>query len=131
MYHEVFVDEPPAGASAGASRYHVSRDAFRRHLDAIAGAGVELRTVGNWVAAPDDRPHVALTFDDGWAGSLSAAVTTLVEAGHRATFFVTRDFVGKPGFADAALLGEAHAAGMEIGAHGATHRFLSECSEAE
>ncbi len=131
MYHDVYVGEPAAEASAGASRYHVSRDEFGRQLAAIAQAGVAVRTVGDWIAAPNDRSHVALTFDDGWAGSLSAGVESLVEAGHRATYFVTRDFVGRPGFADAALLREAHAAGMEVGAHGATHRFLSECPEAE
>lgn len=128
MYHEV---GEPSGVSAGAARYHVSREAFRAHLDAVRGSGAAVRTVGDWVAAPDGSRHVSLTFDDGWAGSLTTGVEALAEAGLRATFFVTRDFVGTPNFADAAMLREAHAAGMELGTHGVTHRFLSDCSELE
>jgi peptidoglycan/xylan/chitin deacetylase (PgdA/CDA1 family) len=128
MYHEV---GEPAGVSAGAARYHVSPGAFHEHLEAIRDAGVAVRTVGDWIAAPDDTRHVALTFDDGWAGSLSVGVEALARAGFRATFFVTRDFVGTPNFADAAMLRDAHASGMELGTHGVTHRFLADCPDDE
>jgi peptidoglycan/xylan/chitin deacetylase (PgdA/CDA1 family) len=90
-----------------------------------------VQTVGEWVAAPADARSVSLTFDDGWAGSLSSGVAALAEAGFQATFFVTRDFVGTRNFADAQMLQDAHAAGMELGTHGVTHRFLSDCSELE
>jgi peptidoglycan/xylan/chitin deacetylase (PgdA/CDA1 family) len=132
MYHEVYAAAPPTGASAGASVYHVSREAFLAHLRAIRDADVAVRTVGDWVDRPArERDHVALTFDDGWEGSLGTGVECLADAGLRATFFVTRDLVGTRHFAGKALLRDARAAGMEIGAHGTTHRFLSECSETE
>ena len=131
MYHEVYAGDPPAGVSAGASLYHVSRDAFLGHLEAIREAGVPVRTVGDWVRGAREADHVALTFDDGWAGSLQSGVECLADAGLTATFFVTRDLVGKPRFAGTATLREARAAGMEIGTHGTTHRFLSACSEAD
>jgi peptidoglycan/xylan/chitin deacetylase (PgdA/CDA1 family) len=132
MYHEVHEGAPPDGIPAGAALYHVSLDAFRSHLAAIAESGVPVRTVGDWVAGhSEDAAHVTLTFDDGWAGSLGAAVESLVEAGMRATFFVTRDFVGTRHHAGAGEIRAAADAGMELGTHGTTHRFLAGCSEDE
>jgi peptidoglycan/xylan/chitin deacetylase (PgdA/CDA1 family) len=131
MYHDVHEGTAPvAGVPRTASLYHVPKDAFREHLRAVAATGAAVRTVDELVAGADGD-SVVLTFDDGWAGSLSAGVECLLEAGARATFFVTRDFCGQPGFADASLLRDAHAAGMELGTHGATHRFLAGLSEAE
>jgi len=126
MYHDVHEGTMPrGGVPATAAIYHVSEAAFRRHLDILAAAGVPTQTVGEYAAhrsAPGDS--FVLTFDDGWASSLSLGVERLVEAAVRATFFITRDYVGRPSFASSALLRDAHAAGMELGTHGATHRFL-------
>jgi peptidoglycan/xylan/chitin deacetylase (PgdA/CDA1 family) len=130
MYHEVHVGEPAAGIPAGAAVYHVSLESFRAHVGAVAEAGVPVCTVGDWVAGRSTgTDHVTFTFDDGWAGSLGPAVDCLVDAGMAATFFVTRDFVGKPNYAGVEEIRAAHDAGMELGTHGATHRFLADCSE--
>lgn len=130
MFHEVYEGEAPApGIPRTASRYHVSNARFAEHLRAVAATGVAVRTVGEHALSEGDA--VILTFDDGWAGSLSVGVERLAEAAVRATFFVTRDYVGKRGFAGPSLLREAHSAGMEIGTHGATHRFLARLPEAE
>jgi peptidoglycan/xylan/chitin deacetylase (PgdA/CDA1 family) len=135
MYHDVYRGSTPDPAIAtGAARYHVSERAFRRQAEIVASAGVVVRTAAEHVAAVrerDARHSITLTFDDGWHGSLSAGVERLAEQGLRATFFVTRDYVGRRGFADPSLIREARAAGMEIGSHGATHRFLGRCSEEE
>jgi peptidoglycan/xylan/chitin deacetylase (PgdA/CDA1 family) len=48
--------------------------------------------------------------------------------GLKATFFITRDFVGRKGFCDQDLLRHAAGIGMEIGVHGTTHRMLSACT---
>jgi peptidoglycan/xylan/chitin deacetylase (PgdA/CDA1 family) len=118
MYHDVHAGgEPAADIPGGAARYHVSRDVFRRQLELLRPA---------W-----ERGAVSLTFDDGWRGSLTIGVESLLEAGMAATFFVTRDLVGRGRYADEALLREAHAAGMEIGTHGATHRFLADLSASQ
>jgi peptidoglycan/xylan/chitin deacetylase (PgdA/CDA1 family) len=134
MYHDVQDGPAPAhDIPAGAARYHVSKDTFRRQLRTLRSAGARTRTVGEYagggVAAEGDS--IMLTFDDGWEGSLSSGVECLLEAGMSATFFITRDFVGKRHFAAPSLLREAHAAGMELGTHGATHRFLSNLPAAE
>jgi peptidoglycan/xylan/chitin deacetylase (PgdA/CDA1 family) len=118
MYHDVYPgDAPDADIPADAAWYHVSKLAFRDHLELLAPA---------WKAGA-----VTVTFDDGWRESLSTGVECLVEAGMRGTFFVTSGFVGRRHYADRSLLTEAHAAGMEIGTHGVTHRLLSTLPEAE
>jgi peptidoglycan/xylan/chitin deacetylase (PgdA/CDA1 family) len=65
-----------------------------------------------------DRPHVALTFDDGPdRRSTPAFLRSLDRLGVRATFFV----LGRH-LADHGLVGEMAAAGHEIGVHGWDHR---------
>lgn len=131
MYHDVHEGTAPAaGIPRTASLYHVSKEAFEEHLRVVAARGQPVQTVGEYVAAAGEDSLV-VTFDDGWAGSLSAGVECLLAAGLRGTFFVTRDNVGARRFADASLLRDAHAAGMEIGTHGATHRLLARLPEPE
>ncbi|GAA1929698.1 polysaccharide deacetylase family protein [Nocardioides marmoribigeumensis] len=68
-----------------------------------------------------DRPHVALTFDDGPdRRSTPLFLRTLDRLGVRATFFV----LGRH-LADHGLVGEMAAAGHEVGVHGWDHRPAS------
>ena len=133
MYHDVYPGASAAGVPLSAGMYHVSRDLFRRHLEVVGASGLPVLTAreslaGTGAAAGD---HVVITFDDGWAGSLGPGLECLVEAGYPGTFFVTRDYIGRPGFGDSAALLEARRAGMEIGSHGCTHRLLGELEPAE
>jgi peptidoglycan/xylan/chitin deacetylase (PgdA/CDA1 family) len=131
MYHDVHEGAGPApGIPPAAAIYHVSKASFLAHLEVLAARGIPLRTLREHAAAADGD-SVVLTFDDGWEGSLSTGVESLLSAGARATFFVTPDYVGRRHFGGASLLREAHAAGMEIGTHGSTHRFLARLPEAE
>jgi peptidoglycan/xylan/chitin deacetylase (PgdA/CDA1 family) len=133
MYHDVYEQAPAPGMPRTAGVYHVSRDTLRRHLEAIQRCGLPVLTARESLAATnsDARDHVVITFDDGWEESLGTGVDCLLEAGLRATFFVTSDYVGAPRFADAELLREARRAGMEVGSHGYTHRRLAELSAKE
>jgi peptidoglycan/xylan/chitin deacetylase (PgdA/CDA1 family) len=69
--------------------------------------------------------RVALTFDDGpWHDSTAAIVKILQESGIRATFFETGTQIrNKPLTAQL-----VRAAGMEIGTHSDTHRYLRHAS---
>jgi peptidoglycan/xylan/chitin deacetylase (PgdA/CDA1 family) len=132
MYHDVYERAPRPDVSAGAAKYHVSRERFAAHLLAVERAGHRVVTVGEFVAAPDAAGHsVVLTFDDGWSGTFEVALPLLAERGWRATAFVTKDFIGRRHFAGRDTLRSAAAAGMEIGVHGVTHRMLSACTPAE
>jgi peptidoglycan/xylan/chitin deacetylase (PgdA/CDA1 family) len=132
MYHDVYAETPAAGMPRTAGLYHVSRDTFRRHLEALRASGLPVVTASESLARnAASGDHLVLTFDDGWEESLTVGVECLLEAGMRATFFVTRDYVGRPRFASPAMLLEARRAGMEIGSHGCTHRPLGELDEDE
>jgi peptidoglycan/xylan/chitin deacetylase (PgdA/CDA1 family) len=129
MYHDVHIDGTNLDAPRSSTLYHVSAAQFDSHLNAIARSGLEVTTVGSFMTRDaGHRDSVVLTFDDGWSGAFTVAAPMLAARGWRATFFVTRDFIGRRGFCDPALLAEAARAGMEIGVHGTTHRMLSACS---
>ncbi len=130
MYHDVFKTAPENDLPASAAMYHVSRDRFSRHLNTIRASGLAVRTAAE--AIQDDAPPaLVITFDDGWAGSFLQGLPLLESVGWRATIFVTRDFIGRPGFCTPGMISAASRAGMEIGVHGTTHRMLSGCTRAE
>jgi peptidoglycan/xylan/chitin deacetylase (PgdA/CDA1 family) len=130
MYHDVFEARSSDGVPRSARVYHVSRDSFRAQLDAIIASGRRVLTVSDYLAGCDED-SVVLTFDDGWHGAFETALPLLQEYSLRATFFVTRDFVGRDGFCTPELIRAAAGAGMEIGVHGTTHRMLASCTREE
>jgi peptidoglycan/xylan/chitin deacetylase (PgdA/CDA1 family) len=104
----------------------VSWARLRRHVAWLQGRGYSLVTFGELVARGEDD-LCALTFDDGFESCAS-----LAELGVPATVFVTTGWIGgrHPDAPDAAMLSEdgvrrLHAAGIEIGAHTATHPDLT------
>ena len=77
------------------------------------------------------REWVVLTFDDGNASDHAHAFPVLSGRGFRATFFVCGRRVDAEGGLTKAMLREMHAAGMHIGSHAMTHRFLTTLAPAE
>ena len=84
------------------------------------------------VAPPADRGRhmVLITFDDGDVSNVEQALPILQESGLAAVFFITRSFVGQRGMITRAGLRELADAGMVIGSHGLSHRFLNTLSPA-
>lgn len=75
---------------------------------------------------------LALTFDDGYLDNYQCAFPILKELGFPGTFFVSPDFIEKPGFMTWAMLREMAAVpGIEIGSHGLLHKPLADISETE
>jgi peptidoglycan/xylan/chitin deacetylase (PgdA/CDA1 family) len=130
MYHDVRAGAPDPAVPATAAAYHVTKALFAEHLRAIRASGRQVITASQW-AQGRAGDSVVLTFDDGWRGTFEVAVPMLLEAGWRATVYVTRDFIGRDGFATREMIREAARAGIEIGAHGTTHRMLSSCTPEE
>jgi peptidoglycan/xylan/chitin deacetylase (PgdA/CDA1 family) len=118
MYHGV-----GAPAAHGEARYTVSGAALGAHLAALADAG--LRPVGLPALLGGAR-GVCLSFDDGEASVARLAAPLLAAAGAVGVAYVTSGFLGTPGYLDAAALRTLAAAGWTVGAHGRTHRFLSD-----
>ena len=121
---------------------------FVEHLDAIREAPVRplglARLADELEAGGPERPSVAITFDDGFAGVLEHAVPALVERGIPATIFCVaahlggrNDFATEPPssprlrLADARALADLAGTGIEIGSHGMTHLPLSLAGDAE
>ena len=110
MYHDV-VEEGNFAASgfsgAGADRYKLERKEFARHLEAIRGAAASR--------------EVCLTFDDGGASAFAPVAGMLEQYGWRGHFFVTTDWIGRPGFLSADQIRELDRRGHTIGSHSCSH----------
>ncbi|MBV8950954.1 MAG: polysaccharide deacetylase family protein [Actinobacteria bacterium] len=126
LYHSVR-DEPVKGVE----RWTVSTSQFGEHVSAIVDSGRTPLTVSELVDAtrggrPMPERAVVVTFDDGYLDTL-AAVDRLVDRGLCATVYVTAGYLGRRDMlrrSDVASLESR--AGVEVGAHGITHRRLDE-----
>lgn len=113
--------------------YTLTKADFRNQMQTIA----ESDRVGLSLAAmikngDRDERGVVLTFDDGHVSNIVVALPVLRAFGFTATFFVTTGRVGTSSewlsWDDSCAL---QAAGMDIQAHGHTHRFLDSLTESE
>jgi peptidoglycan/xylan/chitin deacetylase (PgdA/CDA1 family) len=123
LYHDVTPrgdDDSSGFPGAGAARYKLTLEEFAEHLAAIARAAPGTTLRAEELAA---RPEAGLllTFDDGGASALAPTADLLEEHGWRGHFFMTTDYVGAPGFLNAAQLRELHARGHVIGSHSCSH----------
>lgn len=134
MYHQI----GPHRGNAGDKWRTTSRD-FERQLDHLAERGyrgISLRT--HLESASNEMKSAVLTFDDGYAGVLEKALPLLLSRGFSATVFCVSDKLGQRNdwdedgdpLLDAAGVKALHAAGIEIGSHGATHRALPDLDDA-
>ena len=126
MFHDVL--PATAAAGGGPERFATPLSSFELVLDVIreggyAGCSLE-------VARRSAGPRVAITFDDGGHSQFEHAVPALRKRGMTATFFVTTDWVGRPGFVTWDELRQMAAWGMSIQSHTRSHPFLSELDEA-
>ncbi|MGH9632462.1 MAG: polysaccharide deacetylase family protein [Bryobacteraceae bacterium] len=134
MYHDV-VPAGQADASGfptpDAAIYKLTIPEFLGHLKAIREA-IEDRPVilvGQTSAHPCP---LLFTFDDGGESSLHPVADLLEEYGWRGHFFISTDFIGTPGFLDAAQLRELYRRGHIVGSHSCSHPMrMSACSEAQ
>lgn len=112
-------------------RYAVRLEDFRRQMAGMREAGFRGVSLGAALEGglPDDGGReiaVVITFDDGNRSDHECALPVLAEHGFSATFFVTGERVGRADGLSAGEIRNLCAAGMEVGSHGMTHRFLSE-----
>jgi peptidoglycan/xylan/chitin deacetylase (PgdA/CDA1 family) len=111
--------------------YHVTGDFFRACLDRIESSRLVLLTSRSVAEGLPHQRGVFLTFDDGRESDYRIAFPEILRRKLRAVFFVTSDWIDTPGFVSAAGLREMVAGGMDVQAHGATHRFLTELNNRE
>jgi peptidoglycan/xylan/chitin deacetylase (PgdA/CDA1 family) len=102
-----------------------------RHLADTGRTGVSMRQVHDTLVSGRSVPPewVAITFDDGNTSDHAHALPCLAARGFGATFFVCGNRVDAPGGLSRTALAELHGAGMHIGSHAMTHRFLTTLDE--
>ena len=88
------------------------------------------KTVQEFTDLPDNTA-VVLTFDDGLISDYEMVLPLLSKYHIKASFYITARNIGKPGYCGKSQLREMVSAGMEIGSHGLTHRYLTLMPEKE
>jgi len=128
MYHALYPDNDLSAIDLEDQPYAVSESTFREHLSMLKDYDVGL--LSNETSAT--QPDVVITFDDGHISNLEIAVPILKEFGMKAYFFVTTDFIeSREFFCRPQQLQAFVDAGMVVGSHGVSHRFLSDLSDEE
>ncbi len=118
MYHGLYENDLDLQHSISAEDrpYAVERSVFKKHLELI----------GRQSESPNGL-NIVITFDDGHISNHSMALPDLQDADLSAYFFVTSDFSEKRDyFCRPEHLLDLHKAGMTVGSHGASHRFLDD-----
>ncbi len=139
MYHEVVKGRPE-------EIHAVSAQQFADQMAWLSDHGYAGMSLEHWWSLHRQRSvpprTVVLTFDDGYRDNYVRALPVLLAHAHRATIFVTTDFLGKrsawrPGkLGHAPLLSVAELLelvqlGIAIGSHTTDHRPLTSCSASE
>ncbi len=132
MYHDLAGEGTWPESGWRQSLYTVERTEFARQIDLIRAVTDPARVCplgrrGVWTGLP-----IFLTFDDGALSAHTCAATLLERFDWRGHFFVTTDWIGRPGFLDRAQIRDLHARGHVIGSHSRSHpERMSHLSETE
>jgi len=133
LYHDVVPTEQFASSgfvSGGANIYKLEQPEFELHLESIHKS-ISSRPVAVLKRAADlmSADLLLFTFDDG--GSSSFQIAELLERySWRGHFFITTDYIGKPGFMTPPQIRELHRRGHSIGSHSCSHPArMSHCDE--
>ena len=134
-FHDVVADKNERGADSD-EFYRIKASELETILSQLRKLGYQ--TVSShefraWQQGSGTLPErtVVLTFDDGHASHYDLVAPLLVRYRFAGTFFVTTDFIGKPGYMTWDELRKLVFLGMEIGSHGVTHRPLTQLADAE
>lgn len=79
----------------------------------------------------EKKKPIVLTFDDGYADAYTNAFPVLKKYQMIGTFYIIRDYVGRPEYMNQDQINELADAGMEIGSHTLSHPSLEKLSEAD
>ncbi len=121
-YHDVR-DDPEQAVLEPAARYNVNTAEFRNHLQAIGGRTRNMSSVcvlDHFRSWGRELP-VFITFDDGCLSAYTTVADELERHNCRGHFFVTTDWIGRPGFLDEAQILDLHLRGHIIGSHTCSH----------
>jgi peptidoglycan/xylan/chitin deacetylase (PgdA/CDA1 family) len=137
LYHRLLSKEENLSKIDSEDRvYLLKEEEFSKHLEYLhseewSTISVEqlLESLKNKTLFPERS--LIISFDDGNQTDYDLAFTLLERFGFKATFFLTSDFIDRPGHLTRSQILQMSKGGMEFGSHGKTHRFLSTLSEKE
>jgi len=134
MYHHV--GPLPPNPDVYRRDLTVSPNLFERTLVRLAEQGIETVTMADLFehfagGAALPKRSVVLTFDDGYDDNYEHAFRLLQQHGMVGTFFVTTDFVERPGYLTWGQIVEMADAGMEIAAHSSNHADFTRIGQNE
>ncbi|MGA2135613.1 MAG: polysaccharide deacetylase family protein [Bryobacteraceae bacterium] len=123
-YHDIIDNgpRPPDDGSRHSGRYKLDLPHFQAHLESIwRGANhLSVRVIDRARQWRGEVP-LFLTFDDGALSSYTCVAAELERRGWRGHFFVTTDWIGRPGFMNVQQIQALHARGHVIGSHSCSH----------
>lgn len=137
MYHRIQSAVCPLPPNSfEEKRYSISFEDFSRQMIGMREAGFRgaslAHALGARAGTGDGRERtVVITFDDGNRSDHACALPVLAANGFTATFFVTGDRIGRPDGLTESQIRDLCSAGMDVGSHGMTHRFLPGLSSGE
>lgn len=137
LYHRILPEEDDLSMVSPEERvFSVKEKEFAKQLDYLYSNGwktLNLSQLLEYLQAKTPFPDKSqiLSFDDGNQTDYTVAFPLLEKFGFKATFFLTSDFIDKPGHLQKSQILEMSQAGMEFGSHGKTHKFLSTLNDDE
>jgi peptidoglycan/xylan/chitin deacetylase (PgdA/CDA1 family) len=133
MYHALEDASHPAGAvDAGEQRYVLQVSQFSEQMEYLHREGYRTFLLDELQVLTElPEKAVVLTFDDGHVSNFTLALPILQKYGFKAEFFITTGWIGTTNFMNAEQIRGLHRAGMGIGTHGVTHRFMPDLAESE
>lgn len=120
-YHDV-TDGSNGALTGHKALYKLHRRDFHNHIASIREQVREaaIRSIDHSYTWGEEVP-VFLTFDDGELGAYTCVADELEEHGWRGHFFITTDWIARPGFLDRRQVRELRSRGHVIGSHSCSH----------
>lgn len=133
MYHGIAERAvPSAELGTHDSLYVVRPGDFERQMEMLRAEGYTGISLGDFLRDGSGAGRrVVITFDDGNRSDRLRALPILERYGFTATFYITTEWIGRPGFLTGADIRALAERGMEIGSHGHTHRYFSDMGQGE
>lgn len=137
LYHRILSKEDHLSKLRAHEKVYSLRESeFAKQLEHLYSNGwvtISLNRLLKYLLHKTFPPYKCflISFDDGNETDYTKALPLLKEFGFKATFFLTSDFINKPGYLKKSQIQMLSQEGMEFGSHGKTHKFLPTLNEKE
>lgn len=129
LYHDLESFQVPNEKTNRATKSTVVQyHQFESQLQYLRENGFQAISLHRFFQIKDDSnslfKKIIITFDDGHYSHYQIAFDLLQKYNFTGTFFIITDRIDQPNYLTSAQIRELANAGMEIGSHGSSHRYL-------